>query len=126
MPISITRLSTWIAAAAVLLGAFGAHAIRGWASADQLEIWKTAVTYHFGHALALLLLSLWIDRNPTRARHARWIARGFTFGILLFSGSLYAMVLSGERWLGVITPLGGICLIASWIAWGVVAKNDQR
>jgi uncharacterized membrane protein YgdD (TMEM256/DUF423 family) len=102
---------------AVAFGAFGAHALRARLSPDMLAIWKTANEYHFYHALALLLVGV-------MARHTPSINYGvpaacFLIGTLVFSGSLYVLALSGMRWLGAITPIGGLLFLAgwAWLAW---------
>ena len=96
----------------VALGAFGAHALRGMLDEAALRIWHTAVEYQLWHALALLLVSLALP--PSRWRTAG--AMAFAIGIVLFSGSLYALALGAPRIVGVITPFGGIALIAGWLA----------
>ena len=105
---------------AVGLGAFGAHALRERLSDDLLAIFETGVRYHFYHALALLVLSLAIGRWPEAGllTTAGWL---FVGGILIFSGSLYALALTGTRWLGAITPIGGVLFIAAWacMAWAI-------
>jgi uncharacterized membrane protein YgdD (TMEM256/DUF423 family) len=104
----------------VLLGAFGAHALRARLSPDLLDIYKTGVSYHLMHALALLGVANLVDR-------LRWprLTRGlFVAGILVFSGSLYLLALSGVRWLGAVTPLGGLCLIAAWATLVVVPARS--
>ena len=90
-------------ASAVLLGAFGAHALRAVLDARSFELWHTAVDYHVWHALALVLAV-----GLGRGRSGRLAERAFASGIVLFSGSLYAMALGAPRWFGAITPLGGI------------------
>jgi uncharacterized membrane protein YgdD (TMEM256/DUF423 family) len=99
---------------AVLIGAFGAHGLKGRVSAELLDVYDIGVRYHFYHALALLALAtaatgLWKSRWTAAAAGA-WIA-----GILLFSGSLYALALTGVRWLGAITPMGGVAFVAGWV-----------
>jgi uncharacterized membrane protein YgdD (TMEM256/DUF423 family) len=108
-------LASLLAAAAVATGAFGAHALRARLSADLLAVWQTAVLYHALHALALLATGLFMLARPDAiaARLAAWL---FVAGIVLFSGSLYALALSGARGLGAITPLGGAAMIAGWLA----------
>lgn len=102
-------------ASAVLLGALGAHALRGEVPPSLVEVWHTAVRFQFWHALALLACAL-----PARRSHAGHLAAIlFTLGIVLFCGSLYALVLGAPRMLGVITPLGGIAFVAGWIALAV-------
>ena len=101
------------------LGAFGAHGLRDRVDARLLEVWEIGVRYHLVHALALCVVA-WV---ASRAETAAVAAAGWLFvaGILVFSGSLYAMTLSGARWLGAITPLGGVALIAGWLALALAA-----
>ena len=102
---------------AVALGAFGAHALRATLEAGQMtEIWKTAVFYHFIHGIALFALALW----GRRSNAVWWL---FVAGIILFSGSLYLMALTNLRWLGAITPLGGLCFLAGWAWLAISAKS---
>jgi uncharacterized membrane protein YgdD (TMEM256/DUF423 family) len=103
------RLSAVTGAFAVGLGAFGAHALKPMLLARGFEdTWKTAVLYHLAHAVVLLVLALAEDWRP-RA----WLS--FACGLLLFSGSLYLLCLTNLRWLGAITPLGGVALILGWV-----------
>lgn len=102
---------------AVAFGAFGAHALKARLSPEMLAVWKTANEYHFYHALALLLVGV-------LARQAKLpgldVSAGcFLAGIVVFSGSLYVLALSGTRWLGAITPIGGLLFLAgwAWLAW---------
>ena len=111
-------------AAAVCLGAFGAHALATMLSERQAEVWDTAVQYHMVHALALLLCGALATTASTRALTiAGWC---FGLGILLFSGSLYWLSLDGPRLLGPVTPLGGLLLIAGWLALAVSAASHFR
>ncbi len=105
-------------AAAVALGAFGAHALRARLAPDQLAVWQTAVRYHAWHGLALVLVGLLLAREPA-ARGLVPAAACFAVGIVLFSGSLYALVLVEARGLGALTPLGGVAFVAGWLtlAW---------
>ena len=99
----------------VLLGAFGAHALRGSIEPRLMETFQTAVQYQLIHALALLMVSLtmgWLGQSLS----FEVSAYAFMAGIILFSGSLYGLVLTEMRWLGPVTPLGGLCLIAGWLA----------
>ena len=106
-------------AIAVMLGAFGAHALRARVSEQLLNVFEIGVRYQMYHALALLAVGWAITRWPGPATNAAgWL---FLAGIVIFSGSLYLMTLTGARWLGAITPLGGLCLIAGWIALAVAA-----
>jgi len=108
---------------AVCLGAFGAHALKSRLDEYALSIYQTAVQYQFYHSLALLgvgLFSLWYPQS--RLLLASDIA--FLAGMLVFSGSLYLLSFTGIRWLGAITPIGGLALIAGWalllvMAWGL-------
>ena len=99
---------------AVGLGAFGAHGLKARVSADMLAIWQTGVTYQFFHALALILLGLWIKQSGVAAMASFWL---FSLGILIFSGSLYVLVLSNIKGLGAITPIGGIFFLLGWVMW---------
>jgi uncharacterized membrane protein YgdD (TMEM256/DUF423 family) len=101
----------------VALGAFGAHALRSSLGASDLATFETGVRYQVYHALALLAASWAMTRWPgATVTAAGWL---FVAGIVLFSGSLYVLVLSGQRWMGAITPFGGLCLLAAWalLAW---------
>ena len=110
---------------AVAVGAFGAHALKVRLTDDMLQIYKTGVEYHFYHALGLLLigvLSLHISSGLLN-----WSALLLVLGIVLFSGSLYLLAITGLKWLGAITPLGGLSFIAGWILLLIaVWKNLPR
>jgi uncharacterized membrane protein YgdD (TMEM256/DUF423 family) len=99
--------------AAVALGAFGAHALKGRFSPEMFGAWHTAVEYHVFHALGLLAVGLTAAQLPGSAP-LKWSGWLMLAGIALFSGSLYALALSGERWLGAITPVGGLAFLAAW------------
>ncbi len=98
---------------AVAFGAFGAHALRGRLDDCAMGVFETAVQYHFYHTLALVAVGLLALHQPHAAllRSSGWL---FVLGLVLFSGSLYALSLSGIKWLGAITPLGGLAFIAGW------------
>jgi uncharacterized membrane protein YgdD (TMEM256/DUF423 family) len=98
---------------AVAFGAFGAHGLKSVPSEPDMAIYRTAVDYHMWHALGLALIGLLAERYPD-ARGFRWAGGAMMIGLLLFSGSLYALSLSGLRWLGMITPLGGLSFMAGW------------
>ena len=102
-----------IGATGVALGAFGAHALAGRLEPPDLAIYETAARYQLYHALALVGVAAWLDRRPS-ARLV-WAARAILAGVVIFSGSLYLLVLTGQRWLGAITPLGGVALIGGWL-----------
>jgi len=96
----------------VAAGAFGAHALRGRLTPADLAIFETAVRYQMIHALALLAVGIAAARWPERGwTLAAW---AFTAGVLVFSGTLYLLALTGIGWLGAITPIGGLCLMAGW------------
>ena len=105
---------------AVALGAFGAHALKSRLSPEMTGVWQTAVQYHAWHALALFGVGLLMLHWPERADLglASWL---LVAGIVLFSGSLYVLALSGLRGLGAVTPIGGVAFLAGWavLAWAV-------
>jgi uncharacterized membrane protein YgdD (TMEM256/DUF423 family) len=107
-----------LGAVGVMLGAFGAHGLKGVLTPEHLATFETAVRYLQFHALALLAAGLLLQRWPER-RALRWAAWGFASGTVLFSGSLIALALSGLTWLGAITPIGGLVWIAAWVALAV-------
>jgi uncharacterized membrane protein YgdD (TMEM256/DUF423 family) len=114
--LALLRIAAGLSFLAVALGAFGAHALKATLqSSGMMDAWNKAVLYHLIHAIALVALALYGAGN--RASYFLLAA-----GILLFSGSLYAMALSNVRWLGAITPLGGLCFLAGW-AWLVIAPR---
>lgn len=96
----------------VAFGAFGAHALKSRLAPDLLAVWKTAVEYQLYHALALVLVGLVAVQKPSIALTNAALC--FALGVLVFSGSLYVLALSGARWLGAITPIGGLLLLAGW------------
>lgn len=104
----------------VALGAFGAHALSERLAANLLQTYETAVRYHFYHALALVAVVYAIGRWPQSNLPvaAGWL---FVLGVLIFSGSLYLLAFTGIRWLGAITPIGGVALIAGWACLAVAA-----
>jgi uncharacterized membrane protein YgdD (TMEM256/DUF423 family) len=116
---------------AVAAGAFGAHALRGRIGAEMLAVYQTGARYHLVHALALILVGALLpvcygpEGQSSRlslpaGRVAGW---SFVVGITIFSGSLYALALSGVRWLGAITPIGGVALL---VGWGALAVAGWR
>ena len=104
---------------AVALGAFGAHALRSRVTPELLATFETGVRYHVYHALALFACAWAMDRWPSP--QVVWAGGLFVTGIVLFSGSLYLLALTGARWWGAVTPLGGLAFLAGWVclAWGV-------
>jgi uncharacterized membrane protein YgdD (TMEM256/DUF423 family) len=117
-------VGAFAAALGVALGAFGAHALKSRLSADMLGVWQTAVQYHLWHALGLVAIGLLAQHLPESGvlRLAGWLMLA---GILLFSGSLYVLALSGMRWLGAVTPFGGACFIAGWLALAYAVLRHQ-
>jgi uncharacterized membrane protein YgdD (TMEM256/DUF423 family) len=95
------------------MGAFGAHALKGILTPDTAPIFETATKYMMFHAVALLALGLW--SHWERWASSFWAGLFFVFGIILFSGSLYGIVFTGQRWLGMITPAGGTLFILGWL-----------
>jgi len=108
----------------VILGAFGAHGLKDKLEPAMLAVWHTGVEYHMYHALGLILLGLLAGQFPalTGIRTAGWLLLA---GMVLFSGSLYLMALTGVRWLGAITPLGGTAFILGWLwlAWSLLRAS---
>ena len=110
----------WAAAAAILLGlavilgAFGAHGLRDRLDAYSMSVYERAVFYHFIHALGVLIVSLLPKTGALSPSHASWVCALLFAGILIFSGSLYVLAISGVRALGAITPFGGLSFIAGW------------
>lgn len=103
----------FLALVAVMAGAFGAHGLRNLVSERGLEVFQTAVTYQMYHSIGLVLLALLAAQGLSRKLLA-WSAGFFLAGILLFSGSLYLLVLTDLRWIGPITPIGGLCFMVGW------------
>ncbi len=99
---------------AVALGAFGAHGLRSKLSAEMLAIYQTGIQYHMFHAVGLMIVGLvfqWISNSSVMI----WAGWSMIFGILIFCGSLYILSISGVRWFGAITPIGGLGFLAGWL-----------
>lgn len=105
----------------VILGAFASHGLKDKLSERALAIWETGTKYQMYHALALVLVALLLNSLSTRSTSLVIAGYAFIVGILLFSGSLYALSLSGIKWLGAITPLGGVAFIIGWSCLAVAA-----
>ena len=107
----------------VAAGAFGAHALKAVLAPDMLAVFETASRYQMYHGLALLVVGMMGTRVPARSL----VLGGWCFmaGIVLFSGSLYVLALSGARWLGAVTPLGGAAFLAGWMALAWSAWTDR-
>ena len=116
----LAALGAVLALVSVALGAFGAHGLRPTLSTADMATFETAARYQMYHALGLFAVAWVYTRWPgTFVVVAGWL---FVAGIVVFSGSLYTLVLTGQRWLGAITPLGGVCFLVGWalIAWTVL------
>jgi uncharacterized membrane protein YgdD (TMEM256/DUF423 family) len=119
--VGTTKVMNWAAigslllALAVCMGAFGAHVLRDRLDAYQMSVYEKAVFYHFIHALGILAVTLLARSRAIPAASLPLIAFLLLIGIVLFSGSLYALALSGVRTLGIITPFGGVAFIAGWL-----------
>ena len=123
------KTAALLGALAVALGAFGAHALKKLLSEKYLAVFETAVRYQFYHVFALLAVGFLLIEFPSN--QLQWSGRLFCVGILLFSGSLYLMTLleamgeQGFKWLGAITPIGGLCFIAGWIFIALIGLKKQ-
>lgn len=120
---SFLMLAAFFGFTGVALGAFAAHALKNRLSAEYLAIFHTGVTYQLVHALALFGVALLAAHIPGRL--VSWAGISFTVGILLFSGSLYALTLTGISKLGIITPFGGLALLLGWFFLGLTAWRLQ-
>ncbi len=117
----LISLSAALLALAVILGAFGAHGLKDVLGNYEKEIFEKAVFYHFIHALGALVVALSAASGTIPAALAKRVCALLFVGVIFFSGSLYLLALTGERWLGAITPVGGICFILAWgqLAWSM-------
>ena len=116
--VTLGAVSAFVAVGA---GAFGAHALRARLAPEMLAVFETGARYQMYHALALLAVAWIATRWPVNAvAYAGWL---FVAGTLLFSGSLYLMALTGARWLGAITPIGGAAFLAGWLALAIAARQ---
>lgn len=104
------------AALVVALGAFGAHVLKARISSEMMDVYQTAVHYHAIHALGLIALA-WVAGWLPGSGYLKLAGWLMAAGIVLFSGSLYVLSVSGTRWLGAITPIGGLALISAWIVF---------
>lgn len=117
-PVRAGLLVAVAGASAVLLGAFGAHALRGVLNSNHVQLWHTAVRYQMWHALALGLVAV-----AGVGRGRRIALTAFAAGTVLFSGSLYALALGAPHWIGILTPLGGLALVVGWVALGFSLRS---
>ncbi len=106
----------------VALGAFGSHGLKHLLTPALLETYKTAVTYQMWHSLGLGLIAILVQQYP-QDKYLRWAGWLMLSGIGLFSGSLYLLVLLNIKWLGMITPFGGVAFLAAWLLLGLFAKK---
>jgi len=121
-----SAVGAFVLAVAVMIGAFGAHALDGRLDAYSKGVYETGVRYHFYHALGLLIVSFLPRIGALSAKRAGWICGLLLAGIVLFSGSLYLLAVTGERMLGAVTPFGGVAYIAAWVMLGfwLIPKNE--
>jgi len=119
------QLAGFLGALAVGIGAFGAHGLQGvLESYGRIETFETGVRYHFYHSMAMLIVGIWHCLQPER----KWLKSSFYsffIGILIFSGSLYILSLTGITWFGAITPLGGVAFITGWLFIILAAKIEN-
>jgi len=115
-------IASLLGALAVAIGAFGAHALSSRLTERLLANYETGVRYHFYHTLALLAVAILLTQWPESGL-AIWAGWLFIIGILIFSGSLYILALTGVTWLGAITPIGGAAFIAGWVCLFLAAMN---
>src|SRR5690625_4529203 len=126
----MTHYRTFLIAAALVMltgvaaGAFGAHALAKHLTVAQASLWQTAVLYQLVHGLGLVGLASLAIRLPSSLLSLS--ANLMLIGIILFSGSLYALSLSGHKWLGPLTPIGGLCLISSWALVAIAGYRAKR
>lgn len=109
----------------VAMGAFGAHGLKAVLSVEMLAVYKTAVDYQMWHALGLGLIAVFKMQTPDSS-HLKWAGWLMFAGIVLFSGSLYLLAISGAKWMGMITPLGGVCFLAAWVWLAIFAYKSER
>ncbi|MBN9657295.1 MAG: DUF423 domain-containing protein [Acidobacteria bacterium] len=114
-----SAIAAFLLALAVALGAFGAHALKARFDAYSMGIWEKAVFYHFIHAMGLLIVPLLAKTGLLSESASSRVSMLLVAGILLFSGSLYTLALTGVRTLGAVTPLGGVAFLAAWICLGL-------
>lgn len=121
----IIILSAFCGCVAVIIGAFGAHALKKIVSAEHLAVYQTAVQYHFYHTLALLFLGLFVAYFG-KSKKTTFCAVFLCLGIVLFSGSLYLLVITGIHRFGMITPIGGVSFICGWLCLFAAAFSDLK
>jgi uncharacterized membrane protein YgdD (TMEM256/DUF423 family) len=117
-------LGTICAFAGVAFGAFGAHGLKAIISPEMLTVYQTGVTYQMWHALGLILVALLQQQSPA-AKLLIWASHLMFIGIVLFSGSLYALAILDIKALGIITPFGGVCFLIAWVLVAVYAIKKK-
>lgn len=126
MPAPLLRLIALSGFLSVLLGALGAHSLKAILEArNTLGSWQTAAYYHLAHSIACLALFAWASAEPGRARRLQRIALLWLAGCLLFAGSIYGLAVGGPRFLGPITPLGGLVFLAGWVLLGFETVKNR-
>jgi uncharacterized membrane protein YgdD (TMEM256/DUF423 family) len=116
-----TGIGSLLLALAVALGAFGAHGLRERLDAYSMGVYERAVFYHFVHALGLLIASVISKTGVISASAGTWVCSLLLAGVVLFSGSLYVLAITGVRALGAVTPFGGLAFIAAWLLLAIAA-----
>jgi uncharacterized membrane protein YgdD (TMEM256/DUF423 family) len=129
-PVTVSRYifacGALLALLAVMLGAFGAHALKSSLDSYALSIFETAARYQMTHAIALLIVGVTGMIGVLEQRWLNWAALAFGAGIIFFCGSLYLLAFSGVKWLGAITPLGGLMLMSGWLLLSIAAFKKTR
>ena len=113
------------AALAVLLGAFGAHSLKAHLAADMLAVYQTGLQYHLFHSLGLIAVCFVLKQIGDSA-WLRWLGWLMLAGIVIFSGSLYVLSTTGWKWLGAVTPLGGLSFIVAWVLFAIAVLKSVR
>lgn len=121
MDVTLFRLGCVLAGVGVGLGAFGAHGLRAIVTPERLVTFETGVRYHLIHALAILIAAAAARAWPASSLPG-WAGSLFAVGILVFSGSLYLLVLTDTRWWGAVTPIGGVAFLAGWVLLALSAR----
>lgn len=117
MPNLIIALGAFNTFLAVAAGAFAAHALKNTLTAEYLNVFKTAADYHLIHGIGLIVVAILAKQNPTDSHTI--IAALMFAGIVFFCGSLYVLAITGTKWLGMITPIGGVCFLLAWLLLGI-------
>ena len=121
-----TSTGAWALALGVIIGAFGAHGLRGKLDDYSMSVYERAVLYHFIHALGIVIVAALAAAGAVSRRAENWVCALLLAGIVLFSGSLYALAISGNRNLGAITPFGGVSFIAAWVVLAISASRSAK